>query len=76
MVARVVLDLDEKNLSKMTKAFRATSWPRHRENMEFDSYFFQTGKHREFCRNRRTILETQGKYFVFVITKSMLLFVN
>ena len=26
-----------------------TGWPRHRENREFGSYFFQTGKLSEFC---------------------------
>ena len=40
-----------------------TGWPRHRENREFDSYFFQTGKtqgillwHRENCWDRENIL--------------------
>ena len=28
--------------------YQTSGWPRHRENREFGSYFFQTGKHREF----------------------------
>ena len=27
-----------------------TGWPRHRENREFGSYFFQTGKTQGICQ--------------------------
>ena len=39
-------------------------WPRHRDNREFGSYFFQTGKNTgNFAVNTGKKLETQGKYF-------------
>ena len=42
-----------------------SGWPRHRENREnreFGSYFFQTGKTQEFCSDTGKNLLTQGKY--------------
>ena len=43
-----------------------TGWPQHRENREnreFGSYFFQTGKTQGILLWHREKIETQGKYF-------------
>ena len=54
-----------------------TGWPRHRENREFGSYFFQTGKtqgilfwHREKFGN------TENIWAVIINIKSMFIFLN
>ena len=53
-----------------------SGWPRHRENREFGSYFFQTGKTQGILLQHRESFWDTGKIFLTVFTnaKSMFIF--
>ena len=63
-------------VSLATQKGLVSGWPRHRENREFGSYFFQTGKTQGILLQHRESFWDTGKIFltVFINAKSMFLF--
>ena len=59
----LILEIGSINTVKAKLAFISSGWPRHRENREFGSYFFQTGKIQGILLWHREKFWDTGKIF-------------